>query len=205
MRSIAELKEALWNREQDKPLLYQPLEHPAFADWEAMQPCEERWEMIERTVDLSIPGTVVDLGCNTGWFCRKFSQYGWAATGIDKDPLAIEVATGIMKRWNGRPAPAYLCANLNETLIPIADLYLCLSLCMYLFPEKEPDVGWRFLSQLSLRAHIAFFDFGGMYSGHLPFTKETFPERLLQETIYEDCRLLGHTSLESRPFYVARR
>ena len=200
MRSIETFKRLLWNRELDRPLLYQPLEHPAFEIWGAQQPCVERWRMIRQALPLSTPGRCLDLGCNTGWFCRAFSRFGWQAIGFDKDPLAIEVASELMRPWNGDPSPEYRLGDLTKTILPPADVALCLSLIMYIFPLP----GWELLGRVSSAVPVMFLDYGGKYSDHLAFTPETLGDDIVAHTDYVTCERLGSTHLESRPFYICR-
>lgn len=38
-------------------------------------------------VDEFAPGTVIDVGCGEGWFCREFTERGVTAVGVDGDDL----------------------------------------------------------------------------------------------------------------------
>lgn len=192
-----------WSGNPDVPMLYQPLEHPYFNKWPAQQPCQERWDMIERSTHLSTPGVCLDLGCHTGWFCRQFSHFGWVSIGIDKDPVSLSVARGFMSAFDGDPKPEYIEDDLCNLELPRADITLCLSLVMYLFPENGPESdGWNFLWRVSLASPIMFLDYGGDYSGHLPRHLE---QGVIDNTDYSSYRLLGRTSLQSRPFYIFQR
>ena len=201
MRTIEEYQHLLWNRQLDRPLLYQPLEHPAFRDWEAQQPCIERWRMLGNALWLALPSKLLDLGCHTGWFCRAFSRHGWRVVGIDKDLLAIEIASELMRPWDGEPAPEYRLENLADASLPAVDVALCLSLVMYLFPEP----GWELLDRVSRAAPIMFLDFGGQHAERCPFTATTIGDEILERTQYATWRQLGETALENRPFYVFER
>lgn len=206
MRTMAEWKEQFFDDGRQDQLLYQPMEHPSFAGWRVHQPCVERWKMMESTGLTKDNGTVIDLGCHTGWFCRQFSRFKWFAYGYDKNPVVIEAATTFLKQYDGYPSPVYTVGDLNATTLRKADVALCLSLVMYMFPKDAPAcAGWRFLDRISNLASVMFLDFGGQYAGHLPFTRETFGDSALLNTSYTSCDLLGNTGLQNRPFYMLRR
>lgn len=190
--------ERLNKRPDGPPLLYQALEHPDFADWESLQPCRERWEMIRSVVDLSRPGMAVDFGCHTGWFCREFARAGWLAVGYDRDPFYLEVARDMNDGL--LPRPQYRQVEIESLEIPRADVGLALSVLMYLFP----DSGWAFLKRVSQEIPTLFVDFGGSLASRLPFTEQEFPQALADHTVYKNCRLLGRTAFD-RPFFVCTR
>lgn len=193
----AQLKDILYNKERDLPLLYMPLEHPDFADWQVVQPCVERWAMMQRHIPVT--GKMLDLGCNTGWFCRQFNKAGYWVVGIDKDPIAIEVAREL-RQWQGDAPLVYRNENIFDIELPYVDVVLCLSILMYMF--EDVTRGWEFLNTVSERCDVMFADFGGMYSDRLPFTKETFSAEILSRTRFKRCTLLGVSNLEQRPFYL---
>lgn len=45
-------------------------------------------------LDLPAGATLLDAGCGTGWFTRRFAQAGFAVTGLDPDSAALEFARG---------------------------------------------------------------------------------------------------------------
>jgi SAM-dependent methyltransferase len=51
---------------------------------------EKRWhKFIKPLVESPVIGRVTDLGCNAGFYCRKFSDLGFKATGVERDPEAL--------------------------------------------------------------------------------------------------------------------
>ena len=43
----------------------------------------------------STPGSsILDVGCGTGWFSRRFADAGFAVTGVDIDPASVEFSRG---------------------------------------------------------------------------------------------------------------
>jgi len=204
MRSVEEIKAELLEQNNGAKTLYQPLEHAEFSEWTHAQPCKERWLMITEHLDTSKQGTCLDLGCHTGWFCREFANLKWKVTGIDKNPLAIEIARDHMASHGSTDSPSYRTGDFREMKLPRVDVILCLSLVMYLFDEGKKD-GWRTLHKLSGLSPIMFVDFGGMYSGKLPFTQENASIEFVHNTDYASCELIGTTHMEERPFYLLRR
>jgi SAM-dependent methyltransferase len=183
--------------------LYQPLEHPAFRDWTAQQPCKERWRLIQ-SVDLPSTGLCIDLGCHTGWFCRQFSRIGWRTLGVDTKSLEIEIARDLMSPFNGPISPEYALGDIVDAVLPPADVALCLSVVMYLFnPQfgKTQRQAWGALQKISEVSPRMFLDYGGMYCT----VPASFPDDVLARTDYTRCQLLGRTDLESRPFYLFTR
>ena len=183
--------------------LYQPLEHPRLIDKQSQQPCLERWHYIQ-SIGLASSGMCIDIGCHTGWFCRKFSHLGWDTLGIDKKAFEIEVAQEFMQPFNGPIDPKYFEGDITLVDLPQADIVLCLSMVMYLFnPQfgKTTEQAWDTLHKISLAAPKMFLDYGGMYST----LDQSFPEDVLGHTAYTSKQLLGFTDLESRPFYLFER
>jgi len=192
------------------PQLYQPLPHPDFASWTVSQPCVERWAMMAEFLGEAWKGSVLDLGCHTGWFCRAFAEAGSTALGVDENYNALVIAE-IMSRFrhDGRPSPRYLCADLNDFLLSNResfDVCLYLSTIMHTFQRDGAECTWAGLRQVSALCPILFLDcvWGG-YSEHLPFTPDTLGEAIMTHTDYKHCRLLGLTQHEARPFYVFTR
>ena len=183
-------------------VLYQPLEHPELAGCKVQQPCKERFKMILNSLT-AMPNTVLDLGCHTGWFCRAFSRLGCRTIGVDRRPFEIEIASVLMKPYNGPTEPEYLVSDLFDLEVPEADIVLCLSVFMYLFEDEYK--GWDLLSRISRACPVMFFDFGGMYASKLPFNEATVIQNVLANTEYDRIQFIGRTDLESRPLFKASR
>lgn len=199
MADWSRFKEQLWDRELNKPLLYQPIDHPEFADWEVKQPCEERLAMIR---DACGPvGSMVDFGCHTGWFCRQFALDGWKTTGVEKSEIHVEIAR-VVDEWAGVKTD-YIVGNLLKSPIPVADVALCLSVAMYLFDDVA--AGWGFFNRVSESIPRMFIDWGGMYAKRLPFTRETIVGEMFRNTRYCIGIHLGDSGFENRPLYLFER
>lgn len=64
-------------------LLYQPIEHPDFADWRVDRASPHRWEIIKETLGDVTGKHILDVGCMTGWFSHRLAQHGAQVTGIE--------------------------------------------------------------------------------------------------------------------------
>lgn len=184
-------------------VLYQPIERADLEASEVKQPCIERLEMITKELGPEV-GTLLDLGCHTGWFCRAFARLGWRTVGIDRSEEWLFTARVLNDLVEGVPhQPYYIQADLDRPpCLPQAEVALCLSVAMYLF---ERGHGWEFLDKVSRAAPVMFLDFGGMYAHHLPFTEENAIEAILARTEYTRGKLLGHSDFEDRPLFMFTR
>lgn len=205
MLTIEEVKTKLQHNDPNNKTLYQALEHPDFSDWKVQQPCQERWKLIWSQLIYKKPGTVLDLGCHTGWFCRKFSHNKWKATGIDKNKLEIEIASEFMEPFNGINQPIYKIGDFRYLPLPSFSVILFLSVVMYIFQKGNPKEGWNVLKELSYVAPKMFMDFGGMYANRLPFSQKDAGDQICENTQYNSYKLLGTTNLENRPLFVFER
>lgn len=61
--------------------------------------------------------SVLDVGCGTGYFSRRFAQTGLTVTGIDQDAEALDFARGQDKRQDDKVS--YLQANARD--LPFSD------------------------------------------------------------------------------------
>lgn len=70
--------------------LYQPIEDPRVDGWPLWRPdSQQRLKIVEN----SLTGkTVLDVGCETGWFSRELSRRGYHVTGLDSNPKRLAIA-----------------------------------------------------------------------------------------------------------------
>lgn len=72
--------------------LYQPVNDPRIEDWNLWRPDSFlRLEYLTK-IHALVPGSVLDAGCETGYFCREFARRGYQVTGIDSKEKALAVA-----------------------------------------------------------------------------------------------------------------
>nr|WP_269091041.1 class I SAM-dependent methyltransferase [Actinopolymorpha cephalotaxi] len=83
-----------------KKELYQPIDAPELQrSWTTVRRCTDRLSMMERRLaaeGVDGPGhSYLDVACCYGWFVHQLGQRGFAAEGIERDPLAPRLAAGI--------------------------------------------------------------------------------------------------------------
>lgn len=200
---------------QGKEELYHPLPHPDFKGWPISQPCEERWAMIRKAITGFRRDRVLDLGCHTGWFCRRSrTEWGAEAVGIDNSPEAIAMGS-LVNFWkvqemvNNR-IPSYVEYDIVEYILNRLDsdydVCFCLSVVMHLFKNNPWDKVWEALNIVSHRCKVMFFDCGmGGYQSYLPFNKSNMVEQIKSYTQYTKSEFLGHGRRERRPLYMFSR
>ena len=110
-----ELKQSLYNM-YGRKLLYQPVNHPDFADWEIDRESEDRWEIIKPYLDVS-GKKVLDVGSNMGYFSERLTDMGAVVTGIDPNQTRVDFAN-ILADYHeyDEDNPLYLCASFETHL-----------------------------------------------------------------------------------------
>jgi len=81
-------------------VLYQPLEDPRVDGWRLWRPdSQQRLKIVTNSL---IASTVLDVGCETGWFSRELARRGYQVTGLDSNPkrLAISRYLSIIRNVN---------------------------------------------------------------------------------------------------------
>ena len=53
---------------------------------------ETEFGLLARQVDEAPGASVIDVGCGTGWFSRRFADAGFSVTGVDIDAASVEFA-----------------------------------------------------------------------------------------------------------------
>ena len=97
--------------------------------------CERRWNLMQPDVKGK---TVLDIGCNLGWFVRKSVSEGAEAEGWDNDASVLDAAKDIAVADGGKYyLSSYEYRDLNEDLPgEDFDVIFCLSVLQHL---KDPD------------------------------------------------------------------
>lgn len=70
--------------------LYQPVEDPRVEGWTLWRP--DSYARLALVKELLVPGTVVDVGCDTGFFSRGLAREGYQVTSLDHSPQRLAVA-----------------------------------------------------------------------------------------------------------------
>jgi len=176
-----------------KKMLYQPSGHPDFADWEVARECEDRWNIIKPA--LEGVGASIDIGCNSGWFCRKMVGEGIQVTGCDPDPISLKLAR-TMSAYHGfsRNNPRYVQDSFENVLVKESfDCALLLSVIHHYF-RKSSEAAYSALNLISRRCGKMILE---METSRLPITWN--PELVLKHTEYRKFETLSE---RGRPIYV---
>lgn len=206
---IGWMKSMLLDRKDTKyqgRVLYQPIEHPAFDDWVAQQPCTERFKMMCEWLGANRMAvkTIVDIGSHTGWFCRQFARVGVPnVIGFERQADWHRASVELSK-WFNLPGD-YRHTDWMHTLLPQAEVYLMLSVIMYAFRDLSEEDAWTHIREVSTMADVMFMDVGGMYAHHCPFAPTHAAEAIVANTDFTEGHMLGTTDLEMRPFYVFKK
>ena len=111
------LKMGLYNF-YGKKLLYQPVEHPDFDDWDVDRESVDRWNAIKDAIGDIKGKHVIDLGSCTGYFTRKLTDLKAYAIGVELNPHRIFVAQTISKfKGYGSGHPAFFCKPYEDFLL----------------------------------------------------------------------------------------
>lgn len=204
-----QLRQVLLDLAGGAKTLYQPIDHPEFRDWGISQPCVERLSMIRKYLPTNFVGSVLDLGCHTGWFVREFARQGCYTVGVDHDKSILQIAKAVdLFRHNDDLHGSYALSDVLEYLVRDTlqyDICLCFSLIMHLF-TKSSEKAWRALDLISRKCPVMFLDcVWGNYSDALPFTEKDIEREMLDHTQYTKSKLLGRTWHENRPLFVFDR
>jgi SAM-dependent methyltransferase len=79
------------------------------------------------------PGdTLLDIGCGTGYFTRRFASEGFDVTGVDPDPRMLEFASA-----HRTAAESYVLADARSLPFPDGAFDLCVSVTALCFIREE--------------------------------------------------------------------
>lgn len=185
--------------------LYHPYPHPDFNNWPIAQPCQERFDMINKFIG-NRTGThrsILDIGCHTGWLCREFADFNWNFFGIDNEWCNIDLAKDRESQLDRQMGEYLLCSALDpEILIKISggfDVCLLLSILMHLLKQNGQKT-IQLLQTISSNCPILFIDCGfGGYQKYLPFSSGNIQEWVLSNTNYSQTKILGISERDKEP------
>jgi SAM-dependent methyltransferase len=64
---------------------YSPLSHPDLQWVPSRRVSHDRWDIIRREL-IAHEGSVLDIGCDWGYFCERFESLGFRCTGVEVSP-----------------------------------------------------------------------------------------------------------------------
>ncbi len=109
----------------------------------------QKWRLIEGELDTP-PGSLLDIGCNEGYFALKAAEKGWCAWGIDR--LGHTVAYADKKARDGRLSTAYFARGLmspaTARTLPKFDVILLLSAFHEIYQSFDEEDAYRLFDDL---------------------------------------------------------
>ena len=163
--------------------LYQPVELEECTSWRVLRVDSARRAELMRAVidevasaDGLRPSTYIDIGCNTGYFCRVAARAGLASRGLDlvEDDIAVaRLLTSFISRDDCRYLVADVHDYLRETRADRIDVISAFSVIQWLILQKSVDYGLDALTWMFEKTgRICFVEMGyaseDIYRGKLP-------------------------------------
>lgn len=197
------MKQGVFNIYGEKKL-YQPVDHPDFADWSVSHESQDRLAgILEDYGDVS-GKWILDIGSCTGWFSTELAQMGAHVVGseINKTRLGISrVIAGYHDfgldnpEFIGTDYRVYLARSKKEF-----DFILFLNL---LHHSLKKDVGesWSIVDMLSKHTDVMYLGIGEF---KLLIEPELIPQAILDNSDFDSYKLLLRTA-DKRPLYVFRK
>ena len=185
-----------------KKLLYQPIDHPDFNDWDVDRQCTDRLESILKFLGDVKDKRGLDIGSCTGWFSHRLVKNGAVMVGVDPDRRRISIAKRLSWCY-GLPTnnPEFLSVRFEKYLRGKRkfDFVLFLSL-LHHYLRRDMSGAWDAVNLISRHTDTMFLDLAENPKKPLPI--KWSPELILDHTkfTYFDT-LKGDT----RPLYVFTR
>ena len=143
---------------------------------------QEKFSNIENVISEKFDGTtnisVLDLGCNEGYFSLKLGARGLWVTGIDGDPKALAVAQYLRRRYSIEKTAFYRILTDREDIeqLPTFDVVIFLSTFQKWCGQYGFDESLQMLEILWSKAnHLMFFEMSDSLESEDKF-KSTIPD-----------------------------
>jgi len=122
----------------------------------------KRWDMIKKTVPID-SGSVMDIGCNLGFFILSFAEMGFYGLGIDMQ-YGFKVIAQYVQKKSGIDNAAFSTTRItpeNITALPRVDVMVFLSVWHHWICVFGHDVAREMLAILwSKTGTVMFFETG---------------------------------------------
>ncbi len=123
--------------------------------------CEDRWAVISKHMDDSA-GSVLDIGCNLGYFTFKASEMNKMAMGVDADPFYI-IACNTVKSVKDVEGAFFLKSLVTRTFLekmPSYDVVFNFSVFHHWVKAYGKDEAIAMMKILSSKTKTLFFETG---------------------------------------------
>lgn len=143
---------------------YQPVPFPGFQDVRFERSTKARFSSIIQSIDFT-PGSLLDVGCNVGYFCFQFCQCfeGLIALGVDSNADAIAAARSVagLYRLDRVKFRKYEFGSGGDQNLPRSEVVCCLSLLHHIFGLRGREAGLDAVRRLrQLTSRVLFFEVG---------------------------------------------
>jgi SAM-dependent methyltransferase len=195
--------------------LYSPLPFTDFDDVPYQREAvEERFELIRSHLPPAAPGSrVLDVGCHTGYNCFRLAELGFACTGIELDPLTVDIAREVNSLYSR--GVEFICADATPELIAgLGRFDLCLFFATFQWVAKANGIPYAIeVTRAAMRcAPVMFFEtsMGMEGKAKLPELPDLGAvERMLNGLrVHRDIRCLGEIpaplTFQARYVFVTR-
>jgi len=174
-------------------ILYQPIELEEFRDWYLMRDCYGKFNFMRKHVDTLGIRSVVDLGCNIGFYPYKFSELGVRSVGVDNRKEFITIANILRRRYSCDAE--YVYEDINDFLNQCGnfDMVIYLSTHQHVVKNRGEVYALYLLRRIFRKTNkILFFETGEQ---HNPWYSDY--DCLSKEEIWETLMGLGPSEIEN--------
>ncbi|MBW8308961.1 MAG: methyltransferase domain-containing protein [Candidatus Paracaedibacteraceae bacterium] len=205
------LLDCLWINKQK--WLYQPIEAPELKDqWTLVRQSIDRLEMMKNfltKIDYNISKkSYLDIGSSYGWFVKNFTEMGFNAFGIDRDPFSIKIGMNVYQLKPQQITNSDIILGLNHMIDQnkIFDVVSCLSVLHHFVLNKSSTTAEDFIKKIDkLTKDILFIDTGEeheeAFEGSLKgWNPQYIQEWILKNTSFKKVIALGVDQDKKPPF-----
>ena len=142
---------------------YQPVPWLGFGKSRRVAGCVSRWDAIRQVVEEERVSTVVDIGCNVGYFSIKIAQQGVPVVGIEAEPKYFRTFLMGVKQLRLPNASLMVLKITPKTtpLLPNADCVLFMSVWHHLVRAYGLDAATQILRTIWARTQkVMVFETG---------------------------------------------
>ena len=185
-----------------KKLLYQPIDHPDFDEWDVDRQCTDRLESILEFLGDIKNKQGLDIGSCTGWFSHRLVKNGAIMVGVDSDRRRISIAKRLSRCYNLPPNnPEFLSQRFEKYLKGKKkfDFILLLSL-LHHYLRRDLSEAWSAVDLISNHTTTMFLDLPENPKDPLPI--KWSPELILEHTKFTRVDVLNG---DNRPLYAFTR
>ncbi|HEY5330046.1 MAG TPA: methyltransferase domain-containing protein [Acidobacteriaceae bacterium] len=159
------LLDVFW--QMGKRQLYQPVDVPEVRSWPVVRHCTDRLAKMIAFLGARGPSSLgssyLDVGCSYGWFVAEMAKAGFRATGVDRDPAAVQVGQFVYGNTEGQVACRDCLTFLRELRGSGTkfDVVSCFSLLHHYIMNRCNVPAEEMLQLLdAITGQVLFFDMG---------------------------------------------